>query len=251
MLDPRVASLLFSLPTGILIGLTGMGGASLMTPLLILTLGMKPDLAVGTDLVYAALTKALGATMHWRLGHVDFAVVRRLAWSSLPAGVVGVLAMSYLRWGGEISDRQLEIGIGLALLLSCTLLLRPQNPRKANSKVSPTVISGYAIAVGFLVGLTSVGSGTLFMPFLLLYCSLPSLTAVGTDVFHGLLLISTTAAVHAGVGTVQWSLIPWLLAGSVPGVAIGTRLGHLLPHPALRFALVAVMGAEALELLFR
>jgi uncharacterized protein len=233
-----------SFPTGILIGLTGIGGAALMTPLLILIIGVTPALAVGTDLVYATITKALGATMHWKQGHVDLTAVKTLLSTSVPAGILGAFLARAIH-----SDAQLRIAIGLVLIFVVLVLLVQKNV----SSLKPVrhlnrMTLACGAFVGFLVGLTSIGSGSLILPFLLLGHRLTPVRAVGTDIFHAAILAAFTAAVHVMSGSVQWSLLPWLLAGSLPGVAIGSRLAPRLPQPILRAVLIAILFVSAVKL---
>ena len=239
-----------SFPTGLLIGLTGIGGAALMTPMLILVIGATPSLAVGTDLVYATITKALGAAVHWKLGHVDLRIVRMLLSASLPAGILGALTMSYLDRG---SDAHLKIAIGVVLIFVVAVLIFQKNTPEQNvlraGKRLDLMTLAFGAFIGFLVGLTSIGSGSLILPFLLLGHRLSTVRAVGTDIFHAAILAAFTAAVHVAVGGVQWSLVPWLLAGSLPGVAIGSRLSPRLPRPALRIVLIAVLLISAFKLI--
>lgn len=237
-----------SFPTGILIGLTGIGGAALMTPLLILVIGTPPALAVGTDLVYATITKTLGAAVHWKLGHVDLAVVKKLLSASLPAGILGAVTTIYFH---RHSDANLKTAIGVVLIFVAAVLLLQRTPPA--TKTPPRNLGPITLAcgafVGFLVGLTSIGSGSLILPFLLLGHRLSTVRAVGTDIFHAAILAAFTAAVHVAVGGVQWTLIPWLLAGSLPGVAIGSRFAPRLPQPILRAVLILILFISAAKLI--
>jgi uncharacterized protein len=236
-----------SFPTGMLIGLTGIGGAALMTPLLILIIGVTPALAVGTDLVYATITKALGAVMHWKQGHVDLRVVRKLASASLPAGILGALTATALH---RRSDAHLKTTIGIVLVFVVIVLLFQRNATTAKTARHIDLMTlACGAFVGFLVGLTSIGSGSLILPFLLLGHRLTTVRAIGTDIFHAAILAALTAAVHVASGSVQWSLVPWLLAGSLPGVAIGSRLAPRLPQPILRSVLILVLLMSAVKLI--
>ena len=234
-----------SFPTGILIGLTGIGGAALMTPLLILIIGVTPALAVGTDLVYATITKALGAAMHWKQGHVDLPAVRKLLYASAPAGVLGAFIARAMH-----SEARLRIAIGVGLIFVVGVLLFQKNVSslKPVRQLDRMTLACGAF-VGFLVGLTSIGSGSLILPFLLLAHRLTPVRAVGTDILHAAILAAFTAAVHVASGGVQWSLVPWLLAGSLPGVAIGSRLAPRLPQPILRAVLIAILFVSAVKLI--
>lgn len=245
---------LLSLMVGLLVGLTSMGGAALMTPLLILVFGVRPMLAVGTDLAYGAITKIAGAMMHFRQGTVDMKVAFRLACGSIPAGVLGVLTVSGLHRIGIDADQWIRRLLGWVLMIvAATILARCfYGPMKFSSTAfasherSMTIVWG--AFVGFLVGLTSVGSGSLLAPFLLmLFPNNPS-RAVGTDVFHAAILVSATAFFHVQGGNVDWHLVPILLAGSVPGVLVGSYLAPKLPGRTLRFSLGAVLLATGLKL---
>jgi len=235
-------------------GLTGIGGAAIMTPMLILVLGTKPHLAVGTDLVYATLTKVFGAAVHWRLKHVDLGMVWRLAAGSVPGGVVGTLAETGL--GPDAADAILRIGIGLVVLLVAAVILFQQAFPKlgygvfrwiTKRRTAATIV--YGAVIGFAVGLTSVGSGSLILPFLLIVHRLTIGKAVGTDVFHGAVLMGVTAGFHVALGSVQWDLIPGLLAGSIPGVTLGSFLAPRLPQALLKIVLVSVLILTACMLL--
>jgi uncharacterized membrane protein YfcA len=253
-LDPYLVSLGFAV--GFLVGMTSMGGAALMTPLLILTGNVPPMLAVGTDLVYGAITKIAGAWMHWRQGTVDLGTVRRLAAGSVPAGLLGAGLMSVLRARGFAGEVYLRHTLGgMLLLVAVILFARSFGARLPDAAATwirahqqSTVICWGAF-VGFSVGLTSVGSGSLIAPLLLvLFPGTPSLV-VGTDVFHAAVLVSATAALHSGTGNVNWNLIPWLVAGSVPGVLIGSCVAPRLPVATLRFGLGIVLFGTGLRLL--
>jgi uncharacterized membrane protein YfcA len=245
---------LLSFPTGFLMGLTGIGGAAVMTPLLILVLRSKPHLAVGTDLVFATLTKVLGAAVHWRLKHVDLKMVRSLSVGSVPGGVGGTLAGIEL--GRNSDDSILRISIGFVVLLVAAVVLFQQAFPKLGRDVSPwiekrrtAVTIAYGAVIGFAVGLTSVGSGSLILPFLLIVHRLSVGKAVGTDVFHGAVLMGVSASFHATLGNVQWDLIPGLLAGSIPGVTLGSFLAPRLPEAFLKTVLVGVLIVTAYKLL--
>jgi uncharacterized protein len=247
--------LLLSFFVGFLVGTTSMGGAALMTPVLILVFGVKPVLAVGTDLLYSAATKLVGAWMHWRQGSVDFKVVRQLATGSIPSGLMGVLVASIQHRRGVMMDEYVRHVLGVALVLvAAVLLARSLGVRMPNPFIAAVQrhrqrgIMTWGAFVGFAVGLTSVGSGSLITPFLLTLFPNEPARAVGTDVFHAALLVSATAVLYTGVGAVEWQLIPVLLAGSVPGVLLGSYLTPRLPVRTLRFGLGVVLFATGLKL---
>lgn len=231
---------------GLLVGLTSMGGAALMTPFLILILGVRPVIAVGTDLAYGAITKFAGAWMHWHQSTVDLRVALYLACGSLPGGTLGFLAIRQLRSEGVDADQYLRRAIGFVLMTVAVLLFTrnfvkiPEIPGSFRRYENATIVV-WGLLVGFAVGMTSVGSGSLIAPFLLaLYPSAPA-RVVGTDVFHAALLVCATALLHVQAGNVEWHLMPMLLAGSIPGVLLGSYLAPRLPAKTLRVGLSLVL----------
>ncbi len=240
---------------GLLIGLTSMGGAALMTPFLILVLGVRPVIAVGTDLAYCAVTKLVGAWVHWRQGTVDVQVVRRLACGSLPGALLGVLMVGGLHRGGLDPDKYVRLVLGVVLVVASALFILRSVGSGQALLTGPflrrwvgTATVAWGSVVGFIVAVTSVGSGSLVVPFLLiLYPMLPA-QVVGTDVFHAALLVSVTAAGHASIGSVDWHLAVALLSGSLPGVILGSYLAPRLPAGPLRVGLACVLLASGLKL---
>lgn len=238
---------------GILVGLTSMGGAALMTPFLILAVGVRPVLAVGTDLIYGAISKCAGAYMHWRQGTVDLRVVKRLALGSVPGSVVGFWLVQRLHLNGVDVDAYLRRAIGGVLVAVAILILIrsfakvPAAPARVLRYERPLTI-GWGAMVGLAVGLTSVGSGSLIAPFLLaLYPAVPS-RVVGTDLFQSWILVTAAGLMHWQAGHVQWRLMPLLLAGSVPGVLLGSYLAPRLPARTLRVGLSVVLFATGVKL---
>jgi len=241
--------LLMSFAVGILIGITSMGGAALMAPFLILVLGVRPVTAVGTDLAYGAITKMVGAWVHLRQGTVDLAVVRKLALGSVPGGLMGSLAVILLPRFTQHAEHYVRSAIGVLLMTVAAILLARMRVRFPEKTAAPgsgnflyergTVVWGWV--VGFCVGATSVGSGSLLAPFLMLLYPSKTAKVVGTDVFHAAILVSVTGLVHGVSGGVEWNLVPVLLAGSIPGVLLGSRLAPLVPAQPLRAGLAAVL----------
>jgi uncharacterized protein len=247
--------LAMSFAVGLMVGLTSMGGAALMTPFLILVLGVRPVLAVGTDLVYGSLTKIAGAWMHWKQGTVDLRICFRLAMGSVPGGVLGVLTIGKLHSAGFDIDNWVRHALGVALLMVALMVVAKamgyEIPARHTSLIlkhrdQSTVIWG--AMVGFAVGMTSVGSGSLIAPFLLIIMPGSSARVIGTDVFHAALLVSATAFVHQQAGNVDWNLVPTLLCGSIPGVLIGSYLAPRLPDRVLRFGLAVLLFATGWKL---
>jgi uncharacterized protein len=245
----NVSLMLMSFGVGILIGLTSMGGAALMAPFLILVVGVRPVTAVGTDLVYGAVTKIVGAFVHLKQGTVDLPIVKRLAAGSVPGGILGALLVIALPRFTHNAEQYVQRAIGALLLLVAVLLLArmlvpaptatPSATRFEFLRERGTLIWG--AIVGFCVGATSVGSGSLLAPFLMLLYPSKTSRVVGTDVFHAAILVSVTGLAHATASGVEWALIPTLLCGSVPGVVIGSRLAAYVPAKPLRTGLAALL----------
>jgi uncharacterized membrane protein YfcA len=200
-----------------------------MAPFLILVLGVRPAIAVQTDLIYGAVTKIIGAVMHLRQGTVDTKVAWRMATGSIPGGLLGSLCVILLpKWGIDI-DSQLKRAIGIVLVMVAVMLLlrMVRGPKLLDAERYRKHIEGWGTIVwgamvGFCVGLTSVGSGSLIAPFLLLIFPSPA-RVVGTDVFHAAILVTATGMAHAFNGPIEWRLVLTLLTGSIPGVIIGTH----------------------------
>ncbi len=238
---------LMSFGVGALIGLTGMGGAALMAPFLILVLGVQPTTAVGTDLVYGAATKIVGAWIHLRQDTVDLPVVRRLATGSVPGGLAGAVLVLLLPRYAHDTEYAVRRGIGgLLVVVAVVLLLQTLFLAKKLSGGVPGWLRDRAMplwgaAAGFCVGFTSVGSGSLLTPLLMLrYPSRPA-TVVGTDVFHAAILVAVTGLVYVGSGGVEWKLVPVLLAGAIPGVLVGSKIAARARSRPLRFLLSIVL----------
>src|SRR6185436_4328881 len=232
-----------------LIGLTSMGGAALMAPFLILIVGVRPVTAVGTDLVYGAITKIIGAWVHFKQGTVDMPVVKKLATGSIPGGLLGAMLVICLPSITHDAERYVQKAIGgllvmVAVILVARMLLpgpaaTPSVQRLKFLHEKGTIIWG--AIVGFCVGATSVGSGSLLAPFLMMLYPSKTSKVVGTDVFHAAILVSVTGLAHATSSGVEWALIPSLLAGSIPGVLIGSRLAAYVPARPLRTGLAALL----------
>src|SRR5919197_1539378 len=257
-MDPAI--ILFGLGVGLLVGITGMGGGSLMTPLLILAIGVKPVVAVGTDLAYGAVTKTLGGWRHFRKGTVFPRLAFWLAVGSCPAALVGVWVLDKLRDAlGEDFDTFMLVAIGGALLITGGLVLlralaisdaaareRGAFRMETRHKVAAVALGA---SVGFVLGITSAGSGTLIGIGLILGFRLSPHRVVGTDVAHAAVLLWVAAAAHLVSGNIDFGLAGTILIGSLPGVWIGTNLATRVPHNALRAALGVVLLASSLALL--
>jgi uncharacterized protein len=244
-----------------------MGGGSLMTPILVLVLGMQPSLAVGTDLVYASLTKAVGTLQHLRQGQVRFRPGLWLAAGGVPATLAATaLIGALLRIRGPVTEHFISHTLAIMLLVVAALLLAqpllrrrlwPQDPPPVAHprllmlrRIRPALLVVVGTVVGFGVGLTSVGAGSLVMVALLLFFPRwPMSRRVGTDVFQGFLLSAAAGAAHLGLGTVSLPVVGQLLLGSIPGVLIGTRLTKVIPDSLLRPAVAGVLTLSAVRLM--
>jgi uncharacterized membrane protein YfcA len=257
-MDPAI--ILFGLGVGLLVGITGMGGGSLMTPLLILVIGTKPVVAVGTDLAYGAVTKTLGGWRHFRKGTVFPRLAFWLAVGSCPGALVGVWLLDHLRdAAGDDFDTFMLVAIGGTLLMTGGLVLvralaiaddaareRGAFRMRTRHKVAAVALGA---SVGFVLGITSAGSGTLIGIGLILGFRLSPHRVVGTDVAHAAVLLWVAAVAHVISGNVDFGLAGTILIGSLPGVWIGTNLATRLPRNALRAALGVVLLASGLALL--
>ena len=235
---------------GILVGLTGVGGGSLMTPLLIVLFGIHPLTAVGTDLLQASITKGVGSIVHGANRTIDWSIVGRLASGSLPATAVTLLALRYLGTNGAVASHLISTALGAALLLTAvSIVFRPwivrwyQDrfgiPAPHNSLVA-TVITG--VVTGVLVTLSSVGAGALGVTvLLLLYPNLPTSRIVGSDIAHAVPLTLAAGLGHWLLGSVDWILLSALLLGSLPGVVIGSLLATRVPDIVLRPVLASTL----------
>ncbi len=249
-MDPWL--ILFGFGVGILVGTTGMGGGSLMTPLLILVFGIKPVVAVGTDLAYAAITKTAGGFLHFRKGTVQTNLAFWLAAGSCPGAIIGVILLERL----GLDDILLPLIAGALLLTGALVLFRAVMTDGANERETVILDTRHKVAavalgasVGFVLGLTSAGSGTLIAVGLIIGFRLAPRRVVGTDVFHAALLLWVAALAHLFSGNVDLLLTATILIGSLPGVWLGTRLSTTLPERGLRPALGIVLLAAGLALL--
>jgi uncharacterized membrane protein YfcA len=257
-MDPAIV--VFGLGVGLLVGMTGIGGGSLMTPLLILVFGVKPITAVGTDLAYGAVTKTVGGWKHLRQGTVDMSLSGWMAVGSVPAAVGGVYVLDILeRSQGEDFDDLLLAILGAALLLCGTLTLaralflkrlhgreRDSVEMEGRHKVAAVTLG---VFVGFVLGVTSAGSGAIIAVGLILLFRLVPTRVVGTDVFHAAILLWAAAAAHIVAGNVDFALAGTILLGSVPGVWAGSHLSVRVPTAALRTTLAVVLLGSGLGLL--
>ena len=250
---------LAGLLTGLLVGMTGMGGGSLMTPILVFLFGVSPSTAIGTDIAHGAVFKTVGAVQHRRMGNVRARLAGWMLVGSVPASLLGVWLNVLItdRYGDSVKSTMGQI-LGAALLFGAVGLV-------AKSLVRETAVSGdtdwdltardrvaamlIGVFGGFVVGLTSVGSGVFFGLTLLVVFPLKAHKVVGTDIFHAAVLLYVAGAAHWAAGNVDFSILGWLLLGSIPGVLIGGRLTLSIPDRTLRLVLAGVLGLAGIKLL--
>jgi uncharacterized protein len=249
-MDPAIV--IFGLGIGILVGMTGMGGGSLMTPLLILIFGIQPTTAIGTDIFYSAITKTVGSWRHLRMKTVNMELVRWMALGSVPAAVLGVAIVSVLeRHIGEerldslvyavLGGTLLMVGIvtlARALILRNLVHERDRFDVERRHKVAAVLIGA---TTGFVIGITSAGSGTVIAILLIAVYRLAPKRVVGTDVVHAAILLWAAGIAHWIGGNVDFTLAANILIGSVPGVVIGAALSSRAPQGFIRTALGIVL----------
>jgi len=242
---------------GFLVGLTGVGGGSLMTPLLISSFGMSPQVAVGTDLLYASITKTAGGWRHHMSDHVEWPIVFRLAAGSIPAAAILLAAIALIPLDTVALGRWIRTGLVVALPLSAlSIVLYPilaRTPeRPADGKTPPRTLAtvAFGIALGLLVTPSSVGAGAIGVSVLAaLYPHLPAKRLVGSDVAHAVPLTLVGGLGHLGLGHVDPELLVALLLGSIPGILIGARLAGIAPDWILR-PVLAIMLCYAAWVLY-
>jgi len=275
-MDYRIS--LVGLFIGFLVGLTGMGGGSLLAPIMILIFRVPPVWAVGTDIAYSTVTKAVGSLVHIRQKSVNFKVAFWLACGSVPATVLSISLVQYIRKHyGDVVNGIIIHAIGFTLILVAVLLvLKPylmrwlerrqfevrkqaalegevtasQGATTWEKRYRPLLTVFVGAFVGFLVGLTSVGSGTLIIVSMaFLFPRLTSRELVGTDVFQAFMLLAAGAITYLVAGTINWTLVGLLLIGSIPGVFMGSKLSKYIPDRYMRPVLATVLAISGWKLI--
>jgi uncharacterized membrane protein YfcA len=256
--DPLMV-IAFGLGVGILVGMTGVGGGALMTPLLVLFVGTPPVTAVGTDLAYGAITKTVGGYKHWRQGTIDFPLSWWMAIGSVPAAVGGVYVIGILeRHLGKNFDNVMLYVLAAAIAFTGAvtliraiflkqLIARERDTIKmtAKHKIAAVLLG---LSVGFVLGITSAGSGSLIALGLIMIFRLSPHRVVGTDIFHAAVLLWAAAIAHIVAGNVDYRLAGTILIGSVPGVWFGSHMSVRLPAGTLRTVLGVVLIGAAMGL---
>ncbi len=254
-MDPAIV--IFGFGIGAMVGMTGMGGGTLMTPLLIFFFGIKPVTAIGTDIFYAAVTKTVGGWRHLRMGTVNMSLALWLAAGSVPAAVTGVWAISVLQ--SKVGEERLDsivyallggtllmvgiITLARALILSQLIEERDDFELKRRHKVAAVAIGA---TTGFVIGITSAGSGTVIAILLISVYRLTPRRVVGTDVFHAAILLWAAGIAHWVGGNVDFMLAGNILIGSIPGVIVGSHYAAKAPTSFLRTALGVVLIASGI-----
>lgn len=249
---------LSGLAIGIIVGLTGVGGGSLMTPLLVLLFGIHPATAVGTDLLYAAATKSVGTVVHGRKNKsIDWQIVRRLAYGSMPATLATFAIMQ--SFGMKSSKGGvLAVMLGAVLLMTAiSLLFRPQIVAYFSKSITSTsdgFVTGMTVLTGAVLGVlvttTSVGAGAIGVTVLLiLYPRLETLRIVGSDIAHAVPLTLISGLGHWYLGDVDFTLLFTLLLGSIPGIIIGSLAAPKVPEGALRTFLALILILVSFKLM--
>ncbi|HLY51903.1 MAG TPA: sulfite exporter TauE/SafE family protein [Steroidobacteraceae bacterium] len=232
---------------GAVVGLTGVGGGSLMTPLLVLIFHVHPATAVGTDLLQAAVTKTGGTYVHAKAGRVDWRITGLLAAGSLPAALATLAGLRHFT-GGLGGSKIITLTLGVALLLTAaalvlrTCLKRLSQTHAAHAPRRPALTIVTGVAIGFLVTISSVGAGALGVTALFfLYPQLKAARLVGSDLAHAVPLTLVAGLGHWLFGSVDWLLLASLLVGSLPGIYIGSHFAGRIPELALRILLAVIL----------
>lgn len=253
---------LLGLLVGLLVGMTGVGGAALLTPLLVL-IGVNPSIAVGTDLFYNSVTKLFGTVQHWRQRTINKPLVRYLAYGSIPGAILSVVLLKVFESFFDGSESLMKHTLGIVLIIaSLATLVKPllknkdkgpakeyadENGTVSAQKKKLTIMVGFIL--GFIVGMTSIGSGSLFALAMLYLFRLKASEIVGTDIAHAFLLVTVAGILHASFGNVDFVLAGQLLIGSVPGVLLGSFASSKLPPAPLRTAMAGIILISGLKLI--
>lgn len=256
-MDFRVS--LGGLVVGLLIGLTGMGGGSVMTPMMIFIFHMNPAVAVGTDLVYGSVTKLIGSIQHIKQKTVNFVVVRYLSYGSVPGALIGSLAIGYMQQRMSVKDLNAVIGqmlgavyilIVLAMMWRWWLSKRPQ-PLQLTQEPPKMKILLLGLFAGCVVGLTSVGSGSLYIAVLGIIFPMLTAKMVGTDIVQGVIVTGVAGISHLAFGNVNLLMVASLLVGSIPGILIGSRMTVKVPDVVLKVCLMTMLCWSSYSLLIK
>ena len=244
---------------GLLVGLTGVGGGSLMTPLLVIIFNINPAIAIGTDLLYASITKSAGILSHGKMGHINWSIVQKLALGSIPASFIVTYYLKEIDLNSASTLHWIEISLGIALIFtSIAVYLQPWIIKKSAQKKIKTnnnttlLTFGLGALLGAMVTLTSVGAGALGVTaLLLLYPRMKITHIVGTDIAHAVPLTLVAGLGHYHLGSVDLSLLGALLIGSIPGILVGSYLSAKINENKLRYILVIILLFVGLRLILK
>jgi len=250
----RTFIVVVGLIAGFLIGLTGVGGGTLLTPFLVI-LSVPPTVAVGTDLFYGSLTKMVASYQHWKQRSVNWDWVLYLALGSVPCSIwaTHIIHTVGQRFGSADLFVRRSLGVVLVVAAVATIInevfaKRLRMKTAFDPKTHKLLVVLVGGVIGFLVGLSSVGSGSLIAVMLIMISGLPATTIVGTDIVHALLLVTAAAIAHWQIGTVNVPLAANLLMGSLPGVWIGSRMAYHMPGRPLRFGVALLIFGAGLRI---
>lgn len=250
---------LSGLAVGFIVGMTGVGGGSLMTPIL-LFFGISPATAVGTDLLYAAITKSGGIFVHQKKGNIDWRITKLLAFGSLPAAALTLLVMHQIGFDSKNVNSTIKIALGCTLIFTALAIVMKQQlldwshrndaiftRMTHEQREVAAVVTG--VVLGIMVTITSIGAGALgTVALFLIYPILPVSRLVGTEIAHAVPLTLVAGLGHAGLGNVHWDLLLNLLLGSLPGIYVGSHLPTAVPEKVLRPVLATVMVLVGMKL---
>lgn len=248
---------------GLVVGLTGVGGGSLMTPLLIFVFGIKPHLAIGTDLLFAAFTKMGGTVSLARARVVDWRIVGQVAAGSIPASLVTLYVLHEAGPADPATQAVMTTTLGIALLLTAgATLYKALRGKAVPTTIAPELLAQatkprhwalpilFGAVIGALVTITSVGAGAIgVIVLMLLYPALPLPRIVAADIAHAVPLTLVAGLGHASIGSVDWPLLVKLLAGSLPGIWLGTYLMHKTPDRVIRSLLSVLLAYAGVKLI--
>ncbi|TLS51447.1 sulfite exporter TauE/SafE family protein [Paenibacillus antri] len=241
---------------GALVGLTGVGGAALLTPVL-MWIGISPSVAIATDLFYNSVTKLFGSIQHIRQKTINLGLVKYLAIGSVPSAIGAVLLLQAYPPLAAHQDTIMKHALGIVLVVVAIATILKQffgklgsnrwQEKPLSQKRALTILIG--VVLGFIVGLTSIGSGSLFALAMIYLYRLTAAELVGTDILHAFLLVTAAGAIHAVYGNINYALAFNLLLGSVPGVILGSRLSAKVPGRPLRTFMAAIILVSGLKLI--
>jgi uncharacterized protein len=258
MIDPLYVASGFGV--GLLVGMTGVGGGSLMTPLLTLLFGVSPSVAVGTDLAFASITKSAGTFTHRLRGTVRWDIVRRLCAGALPAAIIATLALNHFGTLDARIGQFIRYSIAISVLLTVVALMfkgkmlawlnaHPDRQLQGRTLAIATVVSGALL--GTLVTISSIGAGAIGATLLVaLYPRMSPAEVAGTDIAYAVPLTAIAAFGHWWLGSINWTLLATLLIGSVPGITLGSWMARAVPERFLRGLLALTLTGVAAKLIY-